>query len=89
MSGGGQFWYGKHGFLYKVKGYSGVKKIRPNVNITCNKPTNMLNSYTSGSGVGSSSISVRRAKIRLATLCKNNVKNNIINILKNNNLSLT
>jgi len=68
----GQFWYGDYGFLYKKNTGVGGRK-NPKYGLICNKPTELWNKYTPGqSGVGAQSISNRRAKNRLATICKNN-----------------
>jgi hypothetical protein len=69
----GQFWYGTNGFLYKKSGGGGARK-NPSYGLICNRPTNLYNKYTPGSGVGSSNTSVRRAKLRLATKCGVNQK---------------
>jgi len=76
----GQFWYGSAtnfpGFLYKKNvGVGGRRstKMNPGGNITCNKSTYLYNKYKPGTGgVGASSISNRRAKNRLATVCQGN-----------------
>jgi hypothetical protein len=73
----GQFWYGRStgfpGFLYKKNtGVGGRRstKMTPGGNITCNSATYLYNKYKPGNGgVGASSISNRRAKNRLATVC--------------------
>ena len=73
----GSFWYGNAtnfpGFLYKKNtGVGGRKstKFNPGGNITCNGPTYLYNKFKPGTGgVGASSISNRRAKNRLATVC--------------------
>ena len=69
----GQFWYGPYGFLYKKNvGVGGRRstKMNPGGNITCNSSTYLYNKYKpGGGGVGASSISNRRAKNRLATVC--------------------
>ena len=74
----GQFWFGQYGFLYKKNtGVGGRRstKMGPGGNITCNGTTNLFNKYKPGSGgVGASSVSNRRAKNRLATVC--NSQNN-------------
>jgi hypothetical protein len=77
MPSNGNFWYGRStgfpGFLYKRNnGVGGRKstKMGPGGNITCNSYTYLYNKYKPGSGgVGASSISNRRAKNRLATVC--------------------
>jgi uncharacterized repeat protein (TIGR02543 family) len=73
----GQFWFGGNtfpGFLFKKNlGVGGRRstKMNPGGNITCNSPTYLYNKYTpGGSGVGASSMSNRRAKNRLATVCR-------------------
>lgn len=74
----GQFWFGGSsfpGFLYKKNvGVGGRRstKMNPGGNITCNSATYLYNKYTpGGSGIGASSMSNRRAKNRLATVCRN------------------
>ena len=77
MPSNGSFWYGRStgfpGFLYKRNnGVGGRKstKMGPGGNLTCNSYTYLYNKYKPGSGgVGASSISNRRAKNRLATVC--------------------
>jgi hypothetical protein len=69
--GGGQFWYGPYGFLYKKKAGGGARK-NPPYGLICNQPQHLYNKYISGSGVGASSVATRRAKLRLATSCKKN-----------------
>jgi hypothetical protein len=73
----GQFWFGGStfpGFLYKKNvGVGGRRstKMNPGGNITCNSSTYLYNKYTPGaSGIGASSMSNRRAKNRLATVCR-------------------
>jgi hypothetical protein len=73
----GQFWYGRStgfpGFLYKKNtGVGGRRstKMNPGGNTTCNSYTYLYNKYKPGNGgVGASSMSNRRAKNRLATVC--------------------
>jgi len=73
----GQFWYGSTtnfpGFLYKKNVGVGVRrstKFLPGGNTTCNTYQYLYNKYTPGQGgVGASSISNRRAKNRLASVC--------------------
>jgi hypothetical protein len=72
----GQFWFGGNtfpGFLFKKNvGVGGRRstKFNPGGNITCNSPTYLYNKYKPGAGgVGASSMSNRRAKNRLATVC--------------------
>jgi hypothetical protein len=66
--GGGNFWYGAHGFMYKKKQGGGGKK-NPAYGLICNRPTVIWNKYTPGAGVGGTSVAVRRSKNRLATSC--------------------
>jgi uncharacterized repeat protein (TIGR02543 family) len=72
----GQFWFGGStfpGFLYKKNVGVGARrstKMAPGGNVTCNSETYLYNKYKpGGGGVGASSISNRRAKNRLATVC--------------------
>jgi hypothetical protein len=72
----GQFWFGGSsfpGFLYKKNAGVGGRrstKFNPGGNITCNSETYLYNKYKPGAGgVGASSMSNRRAKNRLATIC--------------------
>ena len=79
---GGQFWYGSTtnfpGFLYKKNSRVGTKKITqfaPGGNLSCNTSQDVFNKYQpGGNGVGAHSTSVRRAKIRLATNCNNDMR---------------
>jgi hypothetical protein len=66
--GGGNFWYGTHGFLFKKKQSGGVRK-NPAYGLMCGRPKIIWNKYISGAGVGASNISTRRAKARMATAC--------------------
>ena len=73
----GQFWFGGStfpGFMFKKNtGVGGRRstKMNPGGNITCNGPVYLYNKYTPGaSGIGASSTSNRRAKNRLATVCR-------------------
>jgi hypothetical protein len=76
----GQFWYGSStnfpGFLYKKNvGVGGRRstKFAAGGNISCNKHQYLYNKYKPGTGgVGASSISNRRAKNRLASICTDN-----------------
>ena len=76
----GQFWYGNStnfpGFLYKKNvGVGGRRttKFAAGGNITTNGETYLYNKWKPGSGgVGASTMSNRRAKNRLATICKGN-----------------
>ncbi len=73
----GNFWYGNSthfpGFLFKKNvGVGGRRttKFAAGGNSITNRPQNPYNKYTPGSnGIGSSSISNRRAKNRLASIC--------------------
>ena len=73
----GAFWYGNAtnfpGFLYKKNlGVGGRRSTRmvPGGNTTTNQQTDIYNKYKPGTGgIGGSSISNRRAKNRLATVC--------------------
>ena len=68
----GQFWSGDIGFLYKKSGGGGVRR-NPSIGLICNKPTYIYNKYKPGTGgVGASTVSNRRAKNRLATVCTSN-----------------
>lgn len=69
--GGGQFWYGEYGFLYKKKAGGGGRK-NPPYGLICNQPQNIYNKFISGAGVGASSVANRRAKLRLSTSCNTN-----------------
>jgi len=79
MPSNGSFWYGRStgfpGFLYKANsGVGGRKstKMGPGGS-TCNGYTYLYNKYKPGAGgIGASSISNRRAKNRLATVCDTN-----------------
>ena len=68
--GGGAFWFGREGFLYKRKGGGGARlstKMAPGGNTTCNGPTYIYNKFKpGGSGVGAQSTANRRAKNRIA-----------------------
>lgn len=72
----GQFWFGGNsfpGFLYKKNvGVGGRRSTQftPGGTSTCNQPNEFWNKYKpGGSGIGASTISNRRAKLRLATIC--------------------
>ena len=69
--GGGQFWYGTNGFLYKKKGGAGGRR-NPAYGLICNQPQNIWNKYISGAGVGASSVANRRAKLIHSTSCNKN-----------------
>ena len=73
----GQFWFGGStfpGFMFKKNTGVGGRRsttMNPGGNITCNSQTYLYNKYTPGAnGVGASSTSNRRAKNRLATVCR-------------------
>jgi hypothetical protein len=71
--GGGAFWFGEYGFLYKRKGGGGARrstKMAPGGNTTCNGPTYIYNKYNPGNtGIGAQSTAVRRAKNIKAAVC--------------------
>jgi hypothetical protein len=72
----GQFWFGGNtfpGFLFKKNNGVGGRK-NPLYGLICNKPTELWNKYKPGQGIGASSVSTRRAKMRLATVCNNQGK---------------
>jgi hypothetical protein len=79
----GQFWYGNTtnfpGFLYKKNvGVGGRKttKFAAGGNLITNTNQYLYNKYKPGTGgVGASSISNRRAKNRLASVCKDMTSN--------------
>jgi len=73
----GQLWYGRDhfpGFLFKKNMAVGSKrstKFVPGGVLQTNTYQNIYNNYRPGlGGVGGSSIAVRRAKNRLATICQ-------------------
>ena len=69
----GQFYFGQYGFLYKKNvGVGGRRStlMGPGGNLNCNGSTYLYNKFRPGQGgIGASSISNRRAKNRLATVC--------------------
>ena len=71
--GGGSFWFGMDGFLFKRKGGGGARrstKMAPGGNTTCNGPTYIYNKYNPGNtGIGAQSTAVRRAKNIKAAVC--------------------
>lgn len=82
----GQFWFGGStfpGFMFKKNNGVGGRrstKMNPGGNITCNGPSYLYNKYTPGaSGIGASSMSNRRAKNRLATVCRSGDGNTTAN----------
>ena len=70
----GQFWYGDYGFLYKKNVGVGTRKstkFAAGPPAQCNTYQYLYNKYSPGQGgVGASSVSNRRARNRLATICK-------------------
>ena len=82
MPSNGSFWYGRSigfpGFSYKKNTGVGARKstkMGAGGNTTCNGYTYLYNKYKPGQGgVGASSISNRRAKNRLATVCSGSNK---------------
>jgi len=72
MPSNGQFWYGDYGFLHKKNTGVGGRK-NPKYGLICNQPQYLYNKFKPGTGgVGASSVAVRRAKNRLATVCQGN-----------------
>ena len=71
--GGGSFWFGVDGFLFKRKGGGGARrstKMAPGGNTTCNSPSYIYNKYNPGNtGIGAQSTAVRRAKNIKAAVC--------------------
>jgi len=73
----GSFWYGNSigfpGFIYKKNTGVGTRRstiMNPGGGVYCNSSTYIYNKYKPGTGgVGASSMSNRRAKNRLATVC--------------------
>lgn len=69
MPSNGSFWYGPYGFLYKKNTGSGTRR-NPPYGLICNTPQYLYNKYKPGlSGVGATSIAVRRAKNHRAVIC--------------------
>lgn len=74
----GSLWFGGQsfpGFLYKKNtGVGGRRSTQftPGGTTLCNQPNEFWNKYTPGSGVGGSSVAVRRAKMIHATVCGHN-----------------
>ena len=71
---GGQFWYGKNGFLYKRNTAGGTRLstlMGPGGTAACNRENTIIyNKYKPGTeGVGATSIATRRARNRRATVC--------------------
>ena len=77
----GQFWYGIGtngqpfpGFLYKKNVGVGARRSSqfiPGGGSVTNKKSELWNTYIPGSGVGATSISVRRAKLLKSRSCNN------------------
>jgi len=73
MQRNGSFWYGPYGFLYKKAGPAGGRK-NPSYGLICNQPQYLYNKYHAGnSGIGGQSVATRRAKNRLASICRGDV----------------
>lgn len=72
-AGGGSFYYGKYGFLYKKKAGGGGRrstKFFAGGGSTTNNATYLYNKYKPGdTGVGAQSTAVRRAKNIRASVC--------------------
>ena len=62
----GNLYFGKDGFLNKKMGGAGIRK---NPVIKCNGSIDLNNRYVSGSGIGASTISNRRAKLQRSATC--------------------
>jgi len=71
----GSLYFGKDGFLYKKNGAVGNRRIF-SLGLICNQPTDINNTYVSGSGVNgavsSTNYAIRRKMIRSASNCVNN-----------------
>jgi hypothetical protein len=88
--GGGNFYYGKDGFLFKQKPAGGGRKSTkffPGGGSTTNVKTSLFNKFQGGNtGIGGQSTSVRRAKNIRATVCSDNNCHTFFNELgKDNN----
>tara|TARA_Y200000002_G_scaffold349835_1_gene326771 strand:- start:26774 stop:27133 length:360 start_codon:yes stop_codon:yes gene_type:complete len=74
--GGGNYYYGKYGFLYKQKPAGGARKstkFGAGGGATTNGKTTLFNKYKSGdSGIGRQPTALRRAKNNRATVCVDN-----------------
>lgn len=68
MPKNGQFYYGKGGFAYKKNNGVGGGRVLP-IGLITGVPADVNTKYVYGAGVGATNISVRRAKMRLATIC--------------------
>jgi hypothetical protein len=64
----GNFYFGKDGFLYKKGGNVGNRR-NPSLGLLCNQPQDINNRYISGSGVGATTVSTRRALQTRSTTC--------------------
>jgi|TARA_Y100000816_G_scaffold217852_1_gene162949 hypothetical protein len=71
--GGGSFYYGDYGFLYKQKPAGGGRrstKFGAGGGATTNGPTTFFNKYKGGdTGIGRQPTALRRAKNNRATIC--------------------
>ena len=74
--GGGNYYYGKYGFLYKQKPPGGARKstkFGAGGGATTNGKTTLFNKYKSGdTGIGRQPTALRRAKNNRATVCVDN-----------------
>lgn len=74
--GGGNYYYGKYGFLYKQKLAGGARKstkFGAGGGATTNGKTTLFNKYKSGdTGIGRQPTALRRAKNNRATVCVDN-----------------
>lgn len=74
--GGGNYYYGKYGFLYKQKPAGGARKstkFGAGGGATTNGKTTLFNKYKSGdTGIGRQPTALRRAKNNRATVCVDN-----------------
>lgn len=61
--------YGNSRFRYQTSRAGGVRANQP-IGLITGRPADVNTKYVSGSGVGASSIFVRRAKLRKAMVCK-------------------
>ena len=72
----GNYYFGQTGFFYKKQVGVGGRK-NPKYGVICNQPQYLYNKYKPGiSGVGAQSTANRRAKNRLATVCRGAVPSN-------------
>jgi hypothetical protein len=76
----GSFWFGRNsfpGFLYKRNIGSGGRRstlFTPGGNIVTNGQSEIKTNYIPGSGVGSTNIAVKRAKMLKSTYCNESRK---------------